>query len=371
MPKKKRRRTWGSITTVARGKHVLRWMENTPEGRKRRSHTFYGTYKEADAELARIRVRVGDDAPVPTLGQVYETWWRPSIDERVEAGTLAPNTARNYGRAWRASCERRWSKTPVDSVRPIDIQNWLDGMVAGNAAQAIVVMRLVADVAVKYELADANKFRLRYAMPTRKSRPRSKDTYGLEKVAEMLGRVRGRRIEAAYILAAFGSCRTGEALAVRSGEVRPAESHGMTFALATVRDQVTESSSLADRVKNDQSRRTVIVPPPYSARLLEIAEERRAQGSPWMTDRGDGMPLGKNSLHKEWTAAAGGDAVPFSNLRPSWRTFAQADWRVDYDVLEVLMGHVLQGVTGRHYLRMGIAQILDQFAEAYAAFLSR
>ena len=47
MPRKRKRRSWGSITTVTKTKHVIRWMENTPEGRKRRSRTFCGTYKEA------------------------------------------------------------------------------------------------------------------------------------------------------------------------------------------------------------------------------------------------------------------------------------------------------------------------------------
>ena len=57
MPRKKRRRAWGSIDPVKpNAKYVLRWMENTPEGRRRRCETFYGTYREADLRLAQIRV---------------------------------------------------------------------------------------------------------------------------------------------------------------------------------------------------------------------------------------------------------------------------------------------------------------------------
>ena len=369
MPKKKRRRTWGSITTVTRGKHVLRWVENTPEGRKRRSLTFYGTYKEASAELARIRVRVGDDAPVPTLGQVYEMWWRPSIDERVDAGSLAPNTHGNYVRTWERACAPTWANTPVDSVRPLDVQRWLDGMTNGNALIAMSVMKQLAEVAVKYEACDSNKFKLKYAMPSRKAKPRSRDVYDLAKADAMMGAVRGFRIEAAYILAAFGSCRTGEALAVRADMVRGVESHGLRLALAAVDDQMADDATLSGRVKNEQSARTVVVPPPYSLRLLEIAGERLESGTRWLCDAGDGAPMGKRQLHREWSKAAGSDRIPFANLRNSWRTFAQAEWGVDYDLLEVLMGHVLPGVTGRHYLRMSEAQIVDQFAAAYANFM--
>ena len=56
MPRKKQRRAWGSVTEIKRGKkYVLRWMENTPDGRKRKTRTVYGTYREACAALDAIR----------------------------------------------------------------------------------------------------------------------------------------------------------------------------------------------------------------------------------------------------------------------------------------------------------------------------
>ena len=61
MPRKqkKRRRAWGSITEVDPGRrYVLRWVENTPQGRRRRSRTFRGTYREADLELSRLQVEI-------------------------------------------------------------------------------------------------------------------------------------------------------------------------------------------------------------------------------------------------------------------------------------------------------------------------
>ena len=79
--------------------------------------------------------------------------------------------------------------------------------------------------------------------------------------------------------------------------------------------------------------------------------------------------MGKGMLNDEWRRLSGSERIPFSNLRPSWRTFAQAEWGVDYEVLEVLMGHLLQGVTGRHYLRMSESQIVERFAASYAKFV--
>ena len=93
MTKKQRRRVWGSVTEMRRGKkYVLRWMQNTPQGRRRKTKTVYGTYREACAELDRIHVEHADDAPVPTIAKAYETWLVPKMAAQVEAGTLAPNT---------------------------------------------------------------------------------------------------------------------------------------------------------------------------------------------------------------------------------------------------------------------------------------
>ena len=71
-------------------------------------------------------------------------------------------------------------------------------------------------------------------------------------------------------------------------------------------------------------------------------------------------------LNHMWSKEAGRDALPFANLRTSWRTFAQYDWGVDYDTLEVLMGHKLKGVTGDHYLKPSVGQLVNAVAKAVA-----
>ncbi|WP_294379917.1 hypothetical protein [uncultured Senegalimassilia sp.] len=65
--------------------------------------------------------------------------------------------------------------------------------------------------------------------------------------------------------------------------------------------------------------------------------------------------------------AAGDDAVPFKNLRSSWRTIAEYEWRISQSVLEPLMGHKMEGVTGKHYLRPDLDMLLRAFADDYFA----
>lgn len=370
MPRKSRRRTWGSITTVSRGKHVLRWVEGTPEGRKRRSRTFYGTYKEADAELSRIRVSVGDDAPSPTIGQAYEMWWLPWMERRVQDGRMAKSTVDGYLRSWGRICAPRWSHVPVDRVKPAEVQRWLDGLMDGDARTAMPLLRKVVDFAVKFEVCESNKFRIDYEMPKAKARTRSADVYDLKRADAMFAAVRGARLEAAFILACFGSCRTGESLAAKVSDVELVESHGIHVALVAIDKAMGESGTKPnDRLKNRQSVRTVAIPGAYAERLAEIAAERAAAGSEWLADRGDGLPMNKGALNHEWRRDAA-DRIPFSNLRNSWRTFAQAEWGMDYDLLEVLMGHVLPGVSGRHYIRMNPAQLAEQVGAQYARFVN-
>ena len=126
MTKKQRRRVWGSVTEMRRGKkYVLRWMQNTPQGRRRKTKTVYGTYREACAELDRIHVEHADDAPVPTIAKAYETWLVPKMAAQVEAGTLAPNTRDLVLRSWKNYVGPRWGQAPVDQLRAVELQDWL------------------------------------------------------------------------------------------------------------------------------------------------------------------------------------------------------------------------------------------------------
>lgn len=95
MPRKARRRAWGSVTEAARGKkYVLRWVENTPQGRRRRSRTVYGTYREACNELAKIQATRCDERAMPTVGQLYESRYLPWLERKYatsKENTRKPN----------------------------------------------------------------------------------------------------------------------------------------------------------------------------------------------------------------------------------------------------------------------------------------
>ena len=95
--------------------------ENTPCGRKRKTKTVYGTYREACTELDRIHVERANDNPVPTIAQAYGTWLEPSMEALVAAGTLAPNTRNLVTRSSANYVGPTCGTMPVDQLRPVHL----------------------------------------------------------------------------------------------------------------------------------------------------------------------------------------------------------------------------------------------------------
>jgi integrase len=365
MPRKHRRRSWGSITESVKGrKYVLRWVENTPDGRKRRTKTVYGTYREACMELDRLHVEKSDDRPTMTVGEVYTTWYLPDMERRVSLGTLKKGSLNSYTKMWRNHISKRWENVPVDSVKPMDVQEWLLSMPKQTASTCIAVIRVVMDYAVRYELVPTNKFRERYQMPTDAAWRKSKATIPLKDAEAVFNSIRDDTIEPAFIIACFGGARTGEALGVKCSEVRELYAGGMSFAVVPIRRRVADDGTLTDDgdLKNRQSLRETLIPGVYGERLLRIARDKERAGFELLTSY-DGTPISKSSLG---SALRKHVDMPFANLRNSWRTFAQFEWGIDHETLEILMGHVLPGVSGKHYIRPDIKQIAERFAEAYS-----
>ena len=329
-------------------------------GPQAQEQDLHGTYREACNELAKIQATRCDERAMPTVGQLYEARYLPWLERKYEGSESS--TPNSYKRAWDSVCARRWADVPIDQIKPLEVQGWLDGMAYGNAHWALVVMRRTLDFAVNLDQIPANPFRRKYEMP-RKSSDHQKNVYTIRQAEAMLSRVEGLPYEAAYILAAFGGCRTGESLAVRVEDVREIEAGGVRFAVASITKQAGNmNGEVVGRTKNAQSAREAIIPEPYCDALLRVRDQRAADGLKWLCMMGASQ-MGKAAAGAMWRTLG---RIPFANLRNSWRTFAQFEWGVGYDTLELLMGHKLPGVTGQHYLCPSIEQLAEDFAVAYA-----
>ena len=373
MTKRTRRRPWGSITEVTRGKkYILRWTQNTPTGRKRLTRTVYGTYAQANLELERIHVEHSDDKPVPTVRTSWDTWTYPTLQKRLDEGTLSHNSMKAYRSAWKAHVCPRWGDTPVDALRAVDLQEWLLTLTEGQAKAAIKVLRKIYSTVATFIVLPLNPFAptVTYTMPRRLERERSKDVYTMDEAREVARALHGHPLEGAFMMACFASCRAGESLAVKLTDIELFTSNETTIATVDVVRQMPHSGlePLPDgRLKTDRSNRTAIVFPEYAPRLIEIMDERRAFGTEWLTDRGDGLPMDTSRCRNSWNSfckSNGIRCIPWQNLRNSWRTIAEMEYRLPWDLTEILMGHKLPGMSGTHYIRPTKEQLVCTYREA-------
>ncbi len=368
-----RRRQWGSITEVKRGrKYILRWTQNTPTGRKRLTKTFYGTRSQANLELERIHVERADDRPVPTVRRAWETWTYPTLQRRIEEGTLAEGSMKMYVSAWNAHVCPRWSDTPVDKLLASDLQEWLLTLTEAQAKSAIKVLRKVYSTVSAFVVLPLNPFSptISYAMPRRRERERSKEVYTMDEAREVARALHGHPLEGAFYMACFASCRTGESLGVKLSDIEVFADGAAPLVTIDIRRQMPhggEEPMPDGQLKTAKSNRTIIVFPEYTSRLLEIIDERRAFGTQWLTDRGDGSPMNTNTCRRAWGSFCESNGVryiPWQNLRNSWRTIAELEYRLPWDLTEMLMGHKLPGMSGAHYIRPSKDQLVCSYREA-------
>ena len=213
----------------------------------------------------------------------------------------------------------------------------------------------MGDLCVNYVITDANKFRMPYELPTSTTREKSRELYTFAQAVAAWEMLKGSPMETAYILAAFGGTRTGKSLAARSGEIKTTQSHGLKFALVPILRRMDDSGFVPypdGNLETLQSIRTAIAPDPFTSRLFELADEK------WLY--GGMFPMNKSTLGDAWDRTAEDKRMPFSNLCNSWRTFAQYEWGIDFDTLEILMSHALPGVTGQRYLAPSDEQFLKK-----------
>ena len=366
-----RRRSWGSVTEVWRGKkYVIRWVENTPQGRKRLSKTILGTYREACLALDKKHVEHADDSPVPTVRRAYEMWALPLLTKRMEMGTIASSTVQLITAAWRNHVEPRWGDVPVTEVRAVDLQEWLLTLNLGAATNSLSALSRIFARAATYIALPLNPFaaNIRYELPRTNTKQRSKKVYDLAHALGVLGKLHGSALEAPFILACFGGCRSGESLGVKVAEVYTVEG---VVAVPIARQMTHGGTAPVESLKTQRSRRTTFVLPQAAARLREIAGEYASEGRTWLSDRGDGLPMNRSMLLARWKtfcASEGVEHIPWANLRNSWRTICEVELRLSWDLCEMLMGHTLPGMSGAHYIRPSAEQLACTFSESLGIY---
>lgn len=353
-----RRSAWGSVTQVSPGVWRIRYWGKGPDGEyRRRSCTVRGSRVDAERRRSELMLEHSEEAPCPTVGQAYERWYLPIMERRVSDGDASSSTLLKYRRVWERLLSGRWGHVGLDAVRPLEVQQWLDGLTRTEAEDAMRVLRPLGDYAVRYGVSASNPYRERYVMPSRGTvRARDRGSWDLSGLCGLWHVAGGQWWEAAFLLAAFGGLRTGEALGVLACEVYRSQG----CAMVPVERQVSPRG-LTDRLKTPQSRRVAPVPGSAGERLLWLAG--RSDG--YLSGDGMGGPSSRRLLQIAWDSSGAGH--PFQNLRAAWQTWMRWEMRVPPWAIEAAMGHLAPGVTGHHYDRPQADVVAEVVAEAYAS----
>ena len=232
MPRKAMRSNWGSVTEIEKNKRYrIRYWSETSKGYRRASETVRGTKRQAYDRLAELRLNHSEDAPAPTLGQVWDMWVLPRLEERLAAGDLSETTIDAYKRTWRlVFTDHRRDKNPVNTVRPLVVQSWFDEMTISHARNAKVILRLIYSECELRDICSADIARRPYHMP-KNGQKRENGIWTLDELHKLYGSIRGTYLEAWFIAAAFGGARVGETLAIRNEEVELVEFDGVPVAI--------------------------------------------------------------------------------------------------------------------------------------------
>ena len=367
MPRKTRRADWGSVTQVDSKRWRIRYWANGPDGYKRRSKTVTGSRKDAYDQLAALRLEHSQDAPVPSVGDCWRRWYLPDMERRMESGEVARQTLEQYRSIWKNHVEPTWASVPVDAVKPLAVQQWIAALPYAAARSSLPLFRRVMDYAVRYEHIGSNPLDVKYLMPPRQtSDTRDDAVWTPDELMDVWGACHGTPLEPLVLLCGFGSCRIGEALDVRRGDVSSMDVNGITVACVTIDSQVDGRGRVVDATKNRWSTRTIVLAGRPAERLLELADAADDR----LVDDGTGRPM-RQSLTRDYfaetLAAAGVPVHPPKNLRKTWQTIARWTLRLPPWLTERMMGHVGEGVTGRHYDRPETAEFAHALADAWRA----
>lgn len=367
MPRKPRRADWGSVTQVDSKTWRIRYWANGPDGYKRRSKTVTGSRKDAYDQLAALRLEHSQDAPVPTVGDCWRRWYLPDMERREESGEVARQTMEQYRSIWRKHVEPTWASVPVDAVKPLAVQQWIAALPYSAARASLPLFRRVMDYAVRYERIGSNPLDVKYLMPPKQtSDTRDDGVWTPDELMDVWRVCHGTPFEPIVLLCGFGSCRFGEALDVRRRDVSSMDVDGITVACAVIDSQIDGRGRVTESTKNRWSTRTIVLAGRPAERLLELADAADDR----LVDDGTGRPMRQNLTRDcfvETLAAAGVPVHPPKNLRKTWQTIARWTLRLPPWLTERMMGHVGEGVTGRHYDRPETAEFAHALADAWRA----
>ena len=255
------RSRFGSIKRLGPDHYRLRWSDR---GRRKCQHVRC-TREEAIAILAHKQAEIGGGVPDMT----WSTYWNFAAEPSFEG--LAEKTVHGYRRVWRVELEPRIGNKKVSATTWRQAESVLNDIQASSVQRAAFrLWRKICNFAVRDGLLDRNP--VDRSIKLKRHVKRKKELIPAEDMGEWLEAIRGSSYEALFLLEVGGGLRHEEACAMVWENVERYDAYGRTYVIARVERglvMVGGKKELKD-VKNEHSRREVVIGDPFASRLLEL-----------------------------------------------------------------------------------------------------
>lgn len=355
------RSRFGSITRLGPDYYHVKWTEN---GRQR-SKRIRGARDDALAFLAQRQAEAGGVVSDVT----WSVYWRLSVEPSFSS--LAEKTAHEYRRVWSVELEPRIGRKSVRATTWRQAEAVLADVSSPTVQRAAMrLWRKMCNMAVRDGMLERNP--VDRSIKLKPHSKRRKNVIEAEGMAEWLDAIRGLKYEPVFLLEVGGGLRHEEACAMVRENVARHEAYGRTYALAIVeRGLVTvDGRKVLKDVKNEHSRREVVIGEPFASRLLELCDGVGPLCGTWDGGEYDARhftsPATVTHNWRDWCARRGIEYVRPGDMRSVFATLHGEAGTPD-SLVSLAMGHADGGSTkARNYqqrTRRGLIVAADSLSD--------
>lgn len=374
MSRKKTR--WGHIEELSENKHRIWWKGgHRPDGkRKQPSKIIYGTWEDAELELAKIFIQQGGQKPDMT----YEELWGGIIEPSFEKRQLAVRTIQGNRRIWKKELEPRIAKDIVCETTPRRVESILAEIESAWVQRSTFSLwRKMINLAI-HEGIDMRNPCDRYIC-RKKTVPSQKPLLEAHEILSWMKTIEGLKSEISLLVLAGGGMRVEEGCALLVDDIEWIEISNRIYALASLNKALvsTNHGRILKGMKTDDrfAIRTVAIGEPFSIRIKELMPE---SGALCQSGRCDDVhspmhfsnPTTMSRHYKTRCESRGFKYVNPGKLRKSWSVM-QGEAGSPDSIVSLAMGHSDGTTRGRNYQQLtrkaalGLADALTSLIEEF------
>jgi integrase len=374
MPRRKGRRSFGSVRQLPSGRWQARYRDVT--GKSHTAPETFTTRPEATRYLAQVETDLGrGEWTDPRAGRVSFAEWAG----RWQATTtnLRPNTRALHGYLLRRFLLPSFADTALADLDLMAVRSWLAALEAervspNTVAKAYRLLARIMDTAVEAGLLVRTPCAVKGAATERAPEMRVATVTQVAALAQAIH----PRFRALVLVAAYAGLRWGELVGLRVKRV------DLLHQRITVAEQATEIDGhfTWGPPKTEAGRRTVTLPAVAAAALAEHLATYSQPGPDGLvfTSAEGGLLRRSNFQRRVWrpaTRAAGVAGLRFHDLRHTSATLSIAAGASTRELM-ARMGHSSSAAALRYQHVMAgrdaaIAAALDELIEAASALVER